>query len=242
MLLIESPRAVKNRIPDIDTALRSNLKEDDTRLKPATARLTELAKFKPAELDDAAREELRHYQQTANYAGDEAHANVRAQRNLLIAVGLSVSLGLLLFAVLHAVAPGFIDLTGPAPAKGARHADAIEVWEAEGVGALGGLIAAVFTISRLGGFAGPYRLPVYQALIRVPAGAAVALAAVLLLQSDQIKALGAQTGLGVLVVALLFGYAPDVLLRFMDQKTTAILGQAQSKDNPARAPLAKPRA
>ena len=79
-------------------------------------------------------------------------------------------------------------------------------------------------------------------LIRVPSGAAVALAAVLLVQSDLIKPFGAQTGLGVLAVALLFGFAPDVLLRLMDQKTAGLLGQAQSKDNPTRPPLTKPRA
>lgn len=57
------------------------------------------------------------------------------------------------------------------------------------IGAPGGMIAPVFTISKLGSFSGPFRLPVYQALIRVPAGALVALAAVLVLQSGQIKGL-----------------------------------------------------
>lgn len=242
MLLVQSAGSVQDRIADIDVALRSNLKEDDPRLTPATNRLGELGKANSAELDDGVREELRHYQQLANAAGDQAHANVRSQRNLLIAIGFCVSLGLALIAVLHALAPSFINLSGPTSATDASRAATIEVWEAESVGALGGLIAAVFTISRLGGFAGPYRLPVYQALIRVPAGAAVALAAVLLVQSDQIKALGAQSGLGILAVALLFGYAPDVLLRFMDQKATSLLGQAQSKNNPARPPLAQPRA
>jgi len=88
----------------------------------------------------------------------------------------------------------------------------------------------------------PERLPVYQALIRVPTGAAVALAAVILMQSGQIKGLSPQTGLSILAVALLCGYVPDVLLRFMDQKATSLLGQAQSKDDPTLPPLAQPRA
>lgn len=62
----------------------------------------------------------------------------------------------------------------------------------------------------------------------------------ILVQSDQIKALSVQSGLGILAIALLFGYAPDVLLRSMDQKATSILGQAQSKDDPTRPPLATP--
>jgi hypothetical protein len=76
----------------------------------------------------------------------------------------------------------------------------------------------------------------------VPAGAAVSLAAVLLLQSGVIKGLAPQSGLALLGVALVFGYAPDVLLRMMDQRATSLLGQAQNKNNPARHPLTEPRA
>ena len=76
----------------------------------------------------------------------------------------------------------------------------------------------------------------------MPAGAAVSLAAVLLLQSGLIKGLTAQSGLAILGVALVFGYAPDILLRMMDQKATSLLGEAQSKNNPERPPLTQPRA
>jgi hypothetical protein len=241
LLLIQDPVSVKDRIPDIDAALRSNLKADDPRLTPATIRLKAIEQLGAAGMSATVREELRGYEQLANTAGDQAHANVRSLRNLLIVVGFFVSVGLAVVAGLHALAPDFMQLTGPPPAKGSAP-DAVEVWEVVAIGALGGMIAAIFTISKLGGFSGPYRLPAYQALIRVPAGAAVALAAVLLLQSGQIKGLSPQSGLGLLAVALIFGYAPDVLLRMMDQKATSLLGQAQSKDNPARPPLSAPSA
>jgi hypothetical protein len=241
LLLILDPVAVKQRVNDIDAALRSNLKADDPRLTPAVTRLRAVAQLKPAEFDPAVREELRGYQELANTTSDEAHANVRSLRNLLIVVGASLSLGLTLLTTLHALAPTFLDLSGPFSGSGVRSPDAVEVWEVIAVGALGGAIAAVFTVAKLGGYAGPYRLPVYQALIRVPAGAAVSLAAVLLLQSGAIKGLNPQNGLAVLGVALVFGYAPDILLRMMDQRATSLLGQAQSKNNPARPPLTEPR-
>ncbi|MDX6720316.1 MAG: hypothetical protein QOJ63_2570 [Solirubrobacteraceae bacterium] len=238
MLFVQDPVTVKERILDIDAALRSNLKEDDSRLTPATTRLADLAKLRPAKMTAAVREELRAYQRLANITGDKAYANVRSQRNLLIIVGFIVSAGLIWVASLHAVAPGFMDLA--THKKGAP--DAVEVWEVIVVGAMGGTIAGVFTVSKLGGFSGAYRLPVYQALIRIPAGALVALAAVLVLQSGQFGTVDPQSGLSVLVTALVFGYAPDVLLRAMDQKATSLLGQAQNKDDPARPPLARPRA
>lgn len=238
MLLVQPVAAVKNRIGDIDASLRSNLKEDDVRLAPATKRLAELAHDESPAIESA-RDELRSYQEWADKAGDEAHANVRSLRDLLIAVGGSVVVVLVVLGTLNWISSGFLNLTGtlthgtPPP---------IGVWEIEAVAALGGMIAAVFTLAKLGGFGGPYRLPAYQALIRIPAGAAVGLAAVLLVQSGQVAALKAQHGLGVLSIALIFGYAPDVLLRFVDQRAASLLGQAQSKDNPAGPPASIPRA
>jgi hypothetical protein len=238
LLLIQAPEVVAGRVREIDAELRSNLMQDDTRLKPATDRLADLARS-GRQWSAGERQELRDYQEYANTASEKATAGVRSLRNLLIVIGGGVILASLLLAGLHAVAPTFIDLADHS--TGARP-DAPEVWEIELLGAVGGTVGAVFTISKLGGFSGPYRLPVYQALIRVPAGALIALVAVVLAQSGQIKAIGTQSGLGVLAVALVFGYAPDILLRFMDQRAVTLLGQAQTKDDPARPPLTKPTA
>jgi hypothetical protein len=238
LLLVQSAVSVQDRVRTIDAALRNNLKSDDTRLTPATKRLEAIAQDGAAGVDPTARQELRDYEKLGNEASDDAHANVRSLRNLLIVIGVCTTAVLVLTALLHALAPGFLDLS--VAASSSAKPGAIEVWEVEIVGMLGGMIAAVFTIAKLGGFSGPYRLPVYQALIRVPAGSIVALAAVVLMQSKQISALSPQSGLSVLAVALVFGYAPDVLLRFMDQKATSLLGQAQSKNDPNRPPLTQP--
>lgn len=234
LLLVRGAVATHGCVRTVDAKLRNNLKPDDPRLTPAIGRLELLASIDSSALDAVARQELRDFEQIGNEAGDEAHANVRSLRNLLILIGGFATLATAAFAIVHALAPAFLSLAG------AKGSDAVEVWEVELVGVLGGTIAAVFTIAKLGGFSGPYRLPVYQALIRVPAGAIVALAAVLLMQSKQIGALAPQSGLSVLAVALVFGYAPDVFLRFMDQKATSLLGEAQSKNDPTRPPLTQP--
>jgi hypothetical protein len=189
--------------------------------------------------DPTERPELRRYQDCANTASEEAIGNGRSLRNLLIVIGACIAVVLLALAVLHAVAPRLLDL---ADHSVGRSTDAADVWQIELIGAVGGMIAAVFTISKLGGFSGPYRLPVYQALIRVPAGALVALTAVVLTQSGQIKAIGTQSRLSVPAVALLFGYAPDILLRFINQRALTLLGHAQTKNDPDRPPLTKPAA
>lgn len=239
LLLIQAPDVVAGRIGEIDAELRNNLMQDDPRLRTATDRLAELARGDETTLDADGRQALRNFQQAANGAGEHAAAGVRALRNLLIVVGGGVVFVAVLLAVLHAVAPGFVDLADHS--KGIPP-DGPEVWEIELLGAVGGIVGAVFTVAKLGGFSGPYRLPVYQALIRVPAGALVALVAVVLTQSQQVKAIGTQSGLGVLALALLFGYAPDILLRVMDQRALTLLGQAQTKDDPARPPLTRPAA
>jgi hypothetical protein len=239
LLLVQSAVAVQDRIRTIDADLRNNLKSDDTRLTPATKRLEAIAQGGAAGIDSTVRQELRDYEKLGNEAGDDAHTNVRSLRNLLIVICVCTTAVLVAIAVLHALASGFLGF-GTAQTAGSKSPAAPNVWEVEVVGMLGGMIAAVFTIAKLGGFSGPYRLPVYQALIRVPAGSAVALAAVVLMQSKQIGALSPQSGLSVLAVALVFGYAPDVLLRFMDQKATSLLGQAQGKNDPNRPPLTQP--
>lgn len=239
LLLIQSADVVAGRIGEIDAELRSNLLQDDPRLKPATDRLAELATPRKTAFDTAERQELRRYQEVANAASEAAIANVRSFRNLLIVIGAGIVVVLLVLGFVHALAPDFLDL---AEHSAGHHADAAEVWQIALIGAVGGMVAAVFTISKLGGFSGPYRLPVYQALIRIPSGALVALTAVVLTQSGQIQAIGAQSGLSILAIALLFGYAPNILLRFMDQRALTLLGHAQTKNDATRPPLTKPAA
>jgi hypothetical protein len=239
LLMIQTTDEVKARLGEIDAALRSNLKADDPRLKPASDRLGALGEVSADELDHA-RSEIRQYLQTADSASDAAYANVRSFRNLLIFIGGFVSMALLAVAIVHALAPDFLDLSGPAPAKGMSRPDAVEVWETEVAGTIGGLVAALFTITRLGGFADAYRLPAYQALIRIPAGALIGLVAAILLQAQFIDVLKPQYGLSLLAYALVFGYAPEPLLRYIDQRAQKVLGQAQSKNDPGRPALAKP--
>jgi hypothetical protein len=71
-------------------------------------------------------------------------------------------------------------------------------------------------------------------------GGAIALAGVMLLQSGFISPLKSQTSLALLAFAVLAGYTPDLLLRYLDGSLKTVLSQARGKDNPARPALSEP--
>lgn len=52
----------------------------------------------------------------------------------------------------------------------------------ESAGAAAGLLMAIFALIRLTVFSGPVALPLWQSLVRIPAGAAAALVGAMMLQ------------------------------------------------------------
>ncbi len=219
---------LRARLPSIVAQLHFNLRADDPRRTEYADRLAALRTAPDAELQ-AERPYLREVQRTVNSASAAAHAIVRSFRDLLVGVGTALFVLLVAIAVLHAVSPGVVDLRSREGAGG----DPVEAWEVMVLGGLGGMLGAILTVVRLGGFAGPYRLPIYQALMRVPMGAATATAGAILMQSSLIGVLNPQPRLALLAYCLLFGYAPDVLLRFLDQRLAEVLGKAQGRNDPS---------
>jgi hypothetical protein len=228
---------IRALLPGLDADLRVNLKPDDPRLATYTARLADLQNATDRALG-ASRPQLREFQRAVDTASDDAQANVLSFRNLLAIVGAALVLVLAVIAGLHALNPGFIDLSAGSAGSGQ---DAVEVWEVMAVGGLGGLLGSVLAIERLGGFSGPFKLPAYQALMRVPMGSGAATAGAVLLQSSLIGALKPQPPLTLLGYCLLFGYAPDVFLRSLDQRVAQVLNQAKTKDDPSAPTSGQPK-
>lgn len=226
LLSIEAPQTVNARLPDIAAAVKANFKTDDPRLKAYADALAAFQKQQSLHHDDIPQIVAIHH--AANTASDMAHSNVRAYRNMLLLVGIALSLALILIAALHALAPGFLSIPNP------KDGDAPEVWAIEIMGGLGGMIAAVLALGRLGGFSGPYSLPAYQALLRIPTASATSLFGILLLQSKALGALDPVSGLAIYAYAVLFGYAQEPLLRSIDRQASKVLEPARSKDDPAR--------
>jgi hypothetical protein len=101
-------------------------------------------------------------------------------------------------------------------------------------GAVGGIFAGGFALRRLQAYGGPYALPLWQALLRVPFGAAGAPLRISIMQSGLITAVKPQDNSDLIPYALSFGYAPDYLLRLLDRKVNEVSESARTKNDPVR--------
>src|SRR4051794_37309180 len=192
-------RDLKASLPDLISELEARLTREDSRLDKYRKELVTCGQPDPEHLTPPQRAQIKAARHTANTAAYVAQGVVRRWRNLLFAVGLAVFVVALVVAVLDLTVPDFLPLED-------RVGGANQVWEVELMGALGGAIGAVLAINRFSGFTDPNGLPLYQALLRIPVAAAVALLGVLLLQNGVIDALKPQSADAVLAYAVVFGY------------------------------------
>jgi hypothetical protein len=235
LLELQSNRAVSAQIPEIIASVSVSLKDDDPRALAYTKELETYEKKAPEGLSENDRAAISRIKRTVDAASDTAHGNVRAYRNLLVLLGIGLSAVLVIIALLHAFVPSFLSFKPPAGQ------DAPEVWAIEVAGAFGGVIAAVLALTRLEGITGPYGLPGYQALLRIPMAGAVSLFGIVLMESGTLSALKPVYGLELFAYGILFGYAQEPLLRMIDKQAASILEPARSKDDPA-GPAPKPPA
>jgi hypothetical protein len=112
-----------------------------------------------------------------------------------------------------------------------RQIATIEVW-----GAFGGVVGALVALRRINGFRGPYGLQFAQIALKLPAGAFVALFALVLLQSAILPPLASVTGGKLAAYAALFGFAQESVTRLVDQQAGRLLGVARSTSDPEKTP------
>jgi hypothetical protein len=231
LLMIEEPDVVQSRIPKIAASVVTALTPGDLRIGGYLKTLEILAQT-GVPIGEPERAQLRTILATCDDASDSAHADARSFRNTQIISGL------LLTAVLLAIAGiGWADTafrsvfaqphTVPNPGY---------VFEIELVASLSGLTAAVLALRNYTGFQYTYGLPFVQALLKASTGAATGLFGVLLVQNGIISTLRVQTGAGIFVIAVIFGYAQYLFTRLLDQKAQNVLGTASSQNDPAITP------
>jgi hypothetical protein len=238
LLMIQSPLALAAEEPDIEAAFEANLKAGDARYRKLAPALKEAEKVllgekPPNDVSDELRTKLLAARRAANVASDTAHDTVRKWRNVLLLAGFALGMLGVAVAIAHAFAPGFLSLV---PSGQTKHADAIEPWAVELMGATGGAVAAVLALNRFSGFTDPSGLPTVQALIRIPMAVVISLFGVVLMQTATLDILKPQDGTKVLAYAFLFGYAQEPLLRLIDQQAGKVLDPARGKDEPIKRP------
>jgi len=226
LLMVAPAESVKARLPEIRASLLATLGDSDGRVAPYTKTLEEAEKH----LNDH-RDDIRSIKSAIDAASDAAHSNVRNYRNWLLIVSSVVAAGLIAVAVAHAGDPGFIYIAEKGKTNPAIGADIAQI---EAAGAVGGLLMAIFALIRLKVYSGPYALPLWQALVRIPAGAAAALVGAALLQGQVISTLSPQPRSGLLGYAVLFGAAPELVLRFLDKQVNSVSAAARTKNDPLK--------
>jgi hypothetical protein len=107
------------------------------------------------------------------------------------------------------------------------------VWIVAGLGLLGGGLASVVSVRKMGRTAAPYDVPLALALLKVPTGALTAVAGILLLGGGFVPGFSElDTQRQILAYALIFGYAQQLATRYLDNRATTLLAEVPSKHTP----------
>jgi hypothetical protein len=105
-----------------------------------------------------------------------------------------------------------------------RAASPWDVVVVELVGLVAAAIAAAASVRNVQGTSTPYSLPVALAVLKLPTGALTALLGLLLMRGGFVPGLSAlDSSSQIIAWALVFGYAQQLLTRFVDSQAETVL-------------------
>jgi hypothetical protein len=161
-----------------------------------------------------------------NLRSDNSHSDVRTLRNILFSITTLLLFGLAALALAAAIAPIPFALCGvPAPSD----CQAPTVWQIEVAGGFGGLLSAVVFLSNLRAQNTPYTIWLYQGLLKVPTGAALAVILVFLVQTGLLGFLKPGTAY-VIPYAFVFGFAQQAATQLVDNWAGGIVGASSTSN------------
>ncbi len=220
LVRLEQPVAVKENLPWLITWIQSAMekgKRRDGHVEALEAQEPTNAALDLNQIERAYRDVI--------VANSDRYANLRAFRNNLIVVtGILFTLvcGLALW---HVSNVGVMTLCSSEQDEGVVHClDGAEPhpWDLALValiGAIGGMLAIAFGLANAASLPSRYDPRVWQVLLKPVAGAATALAGVLLIQSNLvISPAGTRSESALLAYALLFGFSQQLFTQFVDKR------------------------
>lgn len=245
-MLVEllSPAEVDARVVDAVARVRAALDVDDVRRQQAEELLS------MATSDPRKPALLAHVLEVGYEASDELHSRIRNFRNILLftaALTTVLVAGLLGLVSAHptslalcfapsttaaadqlegVASDGTVCPTGePVPTAG-------DVLLVAGLGLLGGVLAAAFSIRRLRGCPTPYQVPIALALLKVPTGALTAVAGLVLIGGDFVPGLSQlDSQRQILAYALVLGYAQQLATRLVDDRAEQLVSSLPDKQS-----------
>lgn len=161
-------------------------------------------------------------------ANSDRYSNLRAFRNTLVLVTSLLGALMLLLALVHLADPDFISLctdagtersclAGEEPGRGDLLALLL-------LGAVGGLLAIAFGLAETHSPPSRYDPKTWQLILKPVAGAATALAGVLLVQSDVVVGPTSTPSEALFLgYAIIFGFSQQLLTRFVDKRAGALV-------------------
>jgi hypothetical protein len=164
-------------------------------------------------------------------ANNHRYAGVRTFRNNLIMVtGMLIAL-LVVVATWHTLNSDFISLCAKSDGKNLTECldgeksgpHGMDVWMVLVLGALGGLLSIAFGFANGNDAATRFDPRTWQAFLKPVTGAATALVAVLLLQSNLLLEPADPSQATFLAYAAIFGFSQQLLTQFVDKRANALI-------------------
>lgn len=169
------------------------------------------------------RAKLRQIHLDAMDATESLQAEARTLRNTLLVASCALFAVVFAFAFLHVVNSCIIKICstnahGGTVCPGGESSHGLDVFIVELAGMLGGILSVVIPLATGERIKTPYRVFNHQLLLKVLAGAAAALAGVLLVQSDVISQLKLESTSTLLGYAIFFGFSQQVVTGLIDRR------------------------
>ena len=176
--------------------------------------------------------------QIGHEAADRQHSRVRVFRNIVLVTAMLLTAFVSFFVLWVSTHPSAMPLCFTNPGLPIRHCPTGDGSSSPGdvvvvalLGLLGGALAAAVSIRNVRGTSAPYNVGVALALLKFPAGAFTALAALIAIGGQLVPGLTAlDTQSQILAYALLFGYAQQLLTGLIDKRALSLLSTVPGKD------------
>jgi hypothetical protein len=195
-------------------------------------------------------------------ASDEAHANIRRFRNVVLCSAVLIALVTLLLVHLVGQHPTAVPLCFQPDITAAQAASLpvnqqpgssrtvcpsgeqivggtpqspseLDIWIVASLGLLGGGLSSAVSVRKMAHTAAPYDVPLALALLKLPTGALTAVAGIILLGGGFVPGLSElDTQRQILAYSLIFGYAQQLATRYLDDRATTLLAAVPSKHTP----------
>ncbi|MDH2426625.1 hypothetical protein [Sphaerisporangium sp. TRM90804] len=233
------------RTPEVLATAKAYLPADDVRLTRLAARA------EAGDVDERDRSLLQSVLRAAYHAVAVESGRVRSFRNMLLGGVMALTVIVSALVAVGAVWPRAIPMCGngtilatlgstpmtficpsggPRPSRGDVPLVAL-------VGMLGAALATAASLSTRSELSTRYSLAVAQNLLKAPAGVATAILGLLILNSGFVPGFGGLSSqTSILVWAMVFGYAQQVVTRFVDQRANNLL-LAASPTVPTNQPI-----